>query len=55
VRLKVLDEERELVRRLGRHVHGRDALFDAPGDEDAIESAADALEALARRLVADPG
>jgi hypothetical protein len=55
VRLKVLDEERELVRRLGRHVHGRDALFDAPGDEDAIENAADALEALARRLVADPG
>jgi hypothetical protein len=53
-RVKVLDEERELTRRLGDQVEGCDAVFEAPADESAIENAADALEALARRLVADP-
>jgi hypothetical protein len=53
-RMKVLDEERELTRRLGDQVEGSDAVFEAPRDEQAIENAADALEALARRLVADP-
>jgi hypothetical protein len=53
-RLKVLDEEREITRRLGANVEGSDAVFDAPRDEGDLESAADALEALARRLVVDP-
>jgi hypothetical protein len=54
VRLKVLDEEREITRRLGDQVEGSDAVFEAPSDEGDIERAADALEAIARRLVADP-
>jgi hypothetical protein len=54
VRIEVLDEERELTRRLGDRVQGSDAIFDAPGDVDGIGSAAEALEALARRLVVDP-
>jgi hypothetical protein len=53
-RIKVLDEEHEMTRRLGNRVEANDALFDAPRDEDDIENAADALEALARRLVVDP-
>ncbi len=53
-RMKVLDEERELTRRLGDRVQGSDAVFEAPADEGALEDAADALEALARRLVDDP-
>jgi hypothetical protein len=54
VRIEVLDEERELTRRLGDRVQGSDAIFEAPGDVDGIDGAADALEALARRLVVDP-
>lgn len=54
VRVKVLDEARELTRRLGDKVEGSDAVFTDPADPDAIEDAADALEALSRRLVVDP-
>jgi hypothetical protein len=53
-RMKVLDEGSELRRRLGAAVRGGDAIFESVGDEDGIERAADALEALARRLVVDP-
>ncbi len=54
VRIKVLDEAHELERRLGERVEVGDAVFQAPPDEPAIETAADTLEALARRLVAGP-
>jgi hypothetical protein len=53
-RMKVMDEARELTRRLGDAVEGSDAAFEAPTSPDEIDDAADALEALSRRLVADP-
>jgi hypothetical protein len=51
--MKVLDEARELTRRLGHDVEGSEAVFEAPSSPDEIENAADALEALSRRLVAN--
>jgi hypothetical protein len=53
-RMKVLDEAQELTRRLDDAVEGDHRVFEAPTSPADIEGAADALEALSRRLVADP-
>jgi hypothetical protein len=50
--LEALDDH-ELARRLGPKAIADEAAFEAPADIEAVEGIADALEALARRLVVD--